>query len=83
MSHKIKKFSTKFDDLGVIIMGNRCSFQQSEENNFWFEQSPESSTVSTVPLISGPPGILKTFVGQQIYTLNPVWYGQISNGEML
>ena len=38
----IKKFSTKFDDLGVIIMGNRCSIQQGEENNYWLEQSPEN-----------------------------------------
>ena len=30
-----KKFSTKFDDLDVIIMGNRCSIQQSEESNCW------------------------------------------------
>ena len=57
MSHKNKKFSTKFDDLGVIIMGNRCSIQQGEENyNCWSEQSPEKSTVSTVSVISGPPG---------------------------
>ena len=54
MSHK-KKFSTKFDDLGVIIMGNRCSIQQGEENNCWLEQSPEKSTVSTVPLFLGHP----------------------------
>ena len=25
-----KKFSTKFDDLGVIIMKKRCSIQQGE-----------------------------------------------------
>ena len=37
-----KKFSTKFDDLDVIIMGNRCSIQQSEESNCWLEQSPEN-----------------------------------------
>ena len=42
MSHKIKKFSTKFDDLDVIIMGNRCSIQQSEESNCWLEQNPEN-----------------------------------------
>ena len=43
------------DDLGVIIMGNRCSIQQGEENNCWLEQSPEKSTVSTVPLFLGHP----------------------------
>ena len=26
-----KKFSTKFDDLGVIIMRKRCSIQQGEK----------------------------------------------------
>ena len=55
MSHKIKKFAIKFDDLGVIIMGNRCSIQQGEENNCWLEQSHEKSTVSTVPLFLGHP----------------------------
>ena len=38
-------------------MGNRCSIQQGEENNCWLEQSPEISTVSTVPLFLGHPGI--------------------------
>ena len=38
----MKKFSTKFDDLDVIIMGNRCSIQQSEEINCCLEQSPEN-----------------------------------------
>ena len=52
---KNKKFSTKFDDLGVIIMGNRCSIQQGEKNNCWLEQSPEKLTVSTVPLFLGHP----------------------------
>ena len=28
--HIKKKFSTKFDDLGVIIMRKRCSIQQGE-----------------------------------------------------
>ena len=50
-----KRFSTKFDELGVIIMRNRCSIQQGEENNCWLEQSPEKSTVSTVPLFLGHP----------------------------
>ena len=59
MSHKIKKFSTKFDYLGVIIMGNRCSIQQGEEINCWLEQSPEKSTVSTVPLFLGHPVYLE------------------------
>ena len=36
-------------------MGNRCSIQQGEENNWWLEQSPEKSTVSTVPLFLGHP----------------------------
>ena len=36
-------------------MGNRCSIQQGEENNCWLEQSPEKSTVSTVPLFLGHP----------------------------
>ena len=31
ITHKIKKFSTKFDDLGVIIMRKRCSIQQAEK----------------------------------------------------
>ena len=44
-----KKFSTKFDDLGVIIMRKRCSIHQGEKDNCWSEQSPEKSTVSTVP----------------------------------
>ena len=51
------KFSTKFDDLGVIIMKKRCSIQQSERNNCWSEQSSEKSTVWTVPFFCGPPGI--------------------------
>ena len=29
--HKNKKFSTKFDDLGVIIMKKICSIQQGEK----------------------------------------------------
>ena len=61
MSHKIKKFSTKFDDLGIIIMGNRCSIQQGEENNCWLEQSPEKSNVSTVPLFLGHPVYIYLF----------------------
>ena len=36
-------------------MENRCSIQQGEENNCWLEQSPEKSTVSTVPLFLGHP----------------------------
>ena len=43
-----KKFSTKFDDLGVIITRKRCSIQQGEKDNCWSEQSPEKLTVSTV-----------------------------------
>ena len=50
-----KIFSTKFDDLGVIIIGNRCSIYQGEKNNCWLEQSPEKSTASTVPLFLGHP----------------------------
>ena len=34
ITHKIKlKFSTKYDDLGVIIMRKRCSIQQGEKVN--------------------------------------------------
>ena len=33
--HKLLMFSTKFDDLGVIITRKRCSIQQGEENNCW------------------------------------------------
>ena len=29
--------------------------QQGEEKNFWLEQSPEKSTVSTVPLFLDHP----------------------------
>ena len=36
-------------------MWNRCSFQEGKENNCWFEQSSEKSTVSTVPLFLGHP----------------------------
>ena len=52
-----KKFSTKCDDLGVntCIMGRRCSIQQGEKNNSWSEQSPEKSTVLTVPFFLGHP----------------------------
>ena len=56
--HKNKKCSTKFDDLGVIIMRKRCSIQQGEKANCWSEQSPKKSTVSTVLFFWGPPGIL-------------------------
>ena len=31
ITHKIKKISTKLDDLGVIIMRKRCSIQQDEK----------------------------------------------------
>ena len=53
-----KKFSTQFDDLGVIIIKNKCSIQQGETNNCWLEQNPEKLTVLTVPFFfRGPPGI--------------------------
>ena len=45
-------FSTKFDDLGVIIMRKRCSIQQGEKNNCSSEQSPKKFTV---PFFGGPP----------------------------
>ena len=32
-----EKFSTKFDDLGVIIMRKSCSSQQGEKDNCWSE----------------------------------------------
>ena len=40
-----KKFSTKFDDLGVIIMRKRCSIQQGEKDDCLLEQSLKKSTV--------------------------------------
>ena len=51
------KVLNQIDDLGVIIMKKRCSIQQGEKDNCWSEQSPEKSTVSTVPFFCGPPGI--------------------------
>ena len=37
-----KKLSTKFDDLGVIIIRKRCSIQQSEKYNCSITASPEN-----------------------------------------
>ena len=48
-----KTFSTKFNDLGVIIMRKRCSIQQGEKNNCWSEQSPKNRLF----LFFWPPGI--------------------------
>ena len=31
ITHEMNSFSTKFDDLGVIIMRKRCSIQQGEK----------------------------------------------------
>ena len=50
-------FSTKFDDLGVIIMRKRCSIQQGEKNNCSSEQSPKKFTVPFFLGGGGPPGI--------------------------
>ena len=50
-----KKFSTKFDDLGVIIMKKYALSSKVKKNNCWSEQSPEKSTVSTVPFLLGHP----------------------------
>ena len=36
-------------------MGRICSIQQGEKNNSWSEQSPEKSTVLTVPFFMGHP----------------------------
>ena len=36
-------------------MRKRCSIQQGEKDNCWSEQSPEKSTVSTVPFFFGHP----------------------------
>ena len=47
-----KKFSTKFDDLGVIIMRKQCATQQGEKNNCSPEQSPKKLTV---PFFFRPP----------------------------
>ena len=51
-------------------MGNRCSIQQSEEINCWLEQSPEKSTVSTVPLFLGHPvyGSIQTWAPSFLQT---------------
>ena len=32
ITHKIQKFSTKIDDLGIIIIRKRCSIQQREKS---------------------------------------------------
>ena len=59
--HINEKFSTKFDDLDVIIMGNRCSIQQSEEINCWLEQRPLKIDCIDRSVISGPPCIAHLF----------------------
>ena len=48
-------------------MGNRCSIQQSEENNCSVEQSPEKLTVSTVPLFLGHPVYLLEILSQFVH----------------
>ena len=46
-------------------MRKRCSIQQGEKNNSWSEQSPEKSTVWTVPF----------FLGHPVYLCNCIpWY---------
>ena len=43
----------------IIIMRQRCSIQQGENKNSWSEQSPEKSTVSTVPFLGDHPVYIK------------------------
>ena len=45
ITYKIK-FSTKFDDLGVIIMRKRCSIQLGKRDNCCSEQSPKTNDYS-------------------------------------
>ena len=45
--HKIKRFSTKFDDLG-IIMREKMEYLARWKNKCWSEQSPKISTVPCV-----------------------------------
>ena len=52
-------FSTKFDDLGVIIMRKRCSIQQGGgggNDNCLSEQIPKKNRLFR---LLGPPGICK------------------------
>ena len=50
MSHKIQKFSTKFDDLGLLYCEIDASLQEGKENNWWFEQIWKSHCIEAVPL---------------------------------